>query len=249
MTQIEPKAPGWMMTFGDTMSLLVTFFVMLMTFSQIEEARLMELMGGLKGAFGLIPSLKKTAFRVIGRHRSPEPTLLKPYEVSHLSLNAPLVVKRFREAELEKKGFRIFIRMLDEGIAILIHADPVFKPGSPELRKEGNEALFRVLANLVSDISNEVRIGGVVPGRAVADRMPGMSPWRLAAARAVAFERGLVETCDLSPARMGIGVSVLQTAEPELDGLPTERIEFLIVEKQTEEQIPPEEIIISERWQ
>ena len=46
--------PGWMMTFGDCMSLLVTFFVMLIAFSTLEEARLAAMIGVLQGAFGVV---------------------------------------------------------------------------------------------------------------------------------------------------------------------------------------------------
>ena len=39
--------PGWMMTFGDCMSLLVTFFVMMIAFSSMEEERLAAMIGVL----------------------------------------------------------------------------------------------------------------------------------------------------------------------------------------------------------
>ena len=35
----EPGAPGWMTTFADLMSLLLTFFVLLLSFSTMEEKK------------------------------------------------------------------------------------------------------------------------------------------------------------------------------------------------------------------
>ena len=50
--------PGWMMTFGDCMSLLVTFFVMMIAFSSMEEAKLAAMIGILRGAFGIVRRLR-----------------------------------------------------------------------------------------------------------------------------------------------------------------------------------------------
>lgn len=46
----DDSAPGcgWMVTFSDCMTLLLCFFVMLLTFSAFDENRLAQFMGGLK---------------------------------------------------------------------------------------------------------------------------------------------------------------------------------------------------------
>ena len=46
-----PGAPAWMLTFGDCMTLLLTFFVLMLSFSSFDEAALMR----LKGAFSERP--------------------------------------------------------------------------------------------------------------------------------------------------------------------------------------------------
>jgi chemotaxis protein MotB len=56
--QIAPEAPGegapeWMVTFGDLMSLLLTFFVLLLSFSQMDVSKFKELAGSLERAFGV----------------------------------------------------------------------------------------------------------------------------------------------------------------------------------------------------
>jgi chemotaxis protein MotB len=49
----EEGAPAWMVTFGDLMSLLLTFFVLLLSFSQMDVAKFKELAGSLERAFGV----------------------------------------------------------------------------------------------------------------------------------------------------------------------------------------------------
>ncbi|MBI1382988.1 MAG: OmpA family protein [Planctomycetaceae bacterium] len=49
-----PGAPEWVVTFTDMISLLVTFFVLLMTFSSMEEYDLLRVKGVLEGSSGAI---------------------------------------------------------------------------------------------------------------------------------------------------------------------------------------------------
>lgn len=57
--ECEEGAPAWVVTFGDLMSLLLTFFVLLLSFSRMDNERFKELAGSLKEAFGvqrIVPS-------------------------------------------------------------------------------------------------------------------------------------------------------------------------------------------------
>ena len=50
-----PKgAPMWIVTFTDMISLLLTFFIMLLTFSSMEEEKFKQATGSLQGAFGVL---------------------------------------------------------------------------------------------------------------------------------------------------------------------------------------------------
>ena len=53
--QEEPKkgAPAWMCTFADLMSLLLTFFVLLLSMSSTEAAKFRAMAGSLRDAFGM----------------------------------------------------------------------------------------------------------------------------------------------------------------------------------------------------
>ena len=51
----EPRAgaPDWMVTFADLMSLLLTFFVLLLSFSSMEVSKFNTLSGAIRSSFGL----------------------------------------------------------------------------------------------------------------------------------------------------------------------------------------------------
>lgn len=51
-------APMWIVTFTDMISLLLTFFIMILTFSSMEEEKFQQATGSLSGAFGVITNLR-----------------------------------------------------------------------------------------------------------------------------------------------------------------------------------------------
>ena len=54
--ECEAGAPLWMVTYGDLMTLLMTFFVLLLSFSTITEEELFrEAMRSFRGAVGFLP--------------------------------------------------------------------------------------------------------------------------------------------------------------------------------------------------
>jgi len=75
--------PPWLATFADLMSLLMCFFVLLLSFSEIEATKFKQMAGAVRMAFGVQRDVEVTetpkGTSVIMRHFSPgkpEPTLL-----------------------------------------------------------------------------------------------------------------------------------------------------------------------------
>ena len=67
--------PAWVMTFADLMSLLLAFFVLLFSFSEMDKAVYKELAGSLKDAFGVQREIKAKetprGINIIAREFSP----------------------------------------------------------------------------------------------------------------------------------------------------------------------------------
>ena len=51
--EIEEGAPMWVVTFGDLMSLLMCFFVLLLSFSEMDRNKYRVVSGAMKNAFGI----------------------------------------------------------------------------------------------------------------------------------------------------------------------------------------------------
>ncbi|RLC03979.1 MAG: type VI secretion system protein TssL [Deltaproteobacteria bacterium] len=59
---VEEGAPLWVVTFGDLMSLLLCFFVLLLSFSEMDRQKYKELSGSMQNAFGV--QRKKQVFDI-----------------------------------------------------------------------------------------------------------------------------------------------------------------------------------------
>lgn len=70
-----PSIPAWVMTFADLMSLLLAFFVLLFSFSEMDKNVYKELAGSLKEAFGVQREIKAKetprGINIIAREFSP----------------------------------------------------------------------------------------------------------------------------------------------------------------------------------
>lgn len=53
----EPSAPFWMTTFSDMMTLLLVFFVLILSYSTIELEKFKGAMSSMKGALGIMPEM------------------------------------------------------------------------------------------------------------------------------------------------------------------------------------------------
>lgn len=80
----EPGAPGWLATFADLMSLLMSFFVLLLAFSEMDVLKFKQLAGSMREAFGVQREIKTKVIpkgtSIIAKEFSPgrpTPTALK----------------------------------------------------------------------------------------------------------------------------------------------------------------------------
>ena len=82
----EPGLPPWLATFADLMSLLMCFFVLLLSFAEMDVLKYKQVAGALKLAFGVQREVKATEIpkgtSVIAQQYSPG----KPVEVTPLEI-------------------------------------------------------------------------------------------------------------------------------------------------------------------
>ena len=189
--------PGWLATFGDLMSLLLTFFVLLLSFSSMEEVKFQSAMGSLRGALGVFES--------------------KTEMTQPIRITLPLVRGSVRQSQNIRKATQNLEKTLSDeglegdvsltgtstGLVISIRAPVLYDVGRAELKPEIRNVLLH-LGEVLRLLPNQV----VVQGHT--DNVPIRNPngeyasnWELSYQRAVEVVRFLIIDAFVLPTRLG----------------------------------------------
>jgi len=154
----EPKgAPMWVVTYGDMMSLLMTFFVLLLSFSTISEEKISQARTSFNGALGLLPK-----YNAITR---PVPNS------QSLSRRVPRSIERLarelqRQLQVMGKESEIDIEYDQEGgLKINLPGHVLFDSARAELKAEASEVLSALADLLVGIPDKYIEVRGHTDSR------------------------------------------------------------------------------------
>jgi len=177
-----PTAPFWMTTYGDIMTLLVTFFVLLISMSEVRMKKFKDAIsnfqrqpGVLSGRSSVVPMQNSGSSSSQSKARQRN----KRY-------------KAFLE-KLQKKDLDddIQANLVEDGIHVVIADSLMFRTGQARLI-EPSRSILRLLADLLSDDIKSVVVEGHTDDRPI-DTEQFPSNWELSTARAAASVRFLQE--------------------------------------------------------
>jgi chemotaxis protein MotB len=138
--ECEEGAPGWIVTFSDLMSLLLTFFILLLSFSTISEEEFNEAMMSLHGALGVMPRMTSVISVAPKRPRRP----------SEEQETTARRMQRNMQIQGKKDDVKISYDALG-GIKINLPAEMLFGPGGVTLLPEAAPVL-RDLAEIIGEM-------------------------------------------------------------------------------------------------
>ena len=201
----EPTAPAWMATFGDLMSLLLTFFVLLMSFASMDVRKFAAIAGSMRDAFGIqrvhegtLESRSHSIVRFSDTESTPMMRIIDR-RVALLEREQSLLERLRRAIESRELQRVVTAEKSPRGVVLRMGGALLFGPGSADLRPEA-VVLLRDVAGLIQGVPGPVSIEGHTDATRAADR-PGAN-WDLSAARAVAVLRQLAEAEGLSQERL-----------------------------------------------
>jgi len=185
-TSDQSKDPGWLTTFGDTMSLLLTFFVMLFATLSFEEAKVEQAMGSLKGSLGVMEKAKQSII--------PQQKIIRG-RMERISEE----IERY--ARLQGFGKDIEVNNIREGIRINLKSPMLFDLGKAELKNKITPLLDEITA-LLKNIPNDIRIEGHTDNLPIHTKeFP--SNWELSTARAINIGKYFIKR-GITPSRLGV---------------------------------------------
>ncbi|NLX13900.1 MAG: OmpA family protein [Phycisphaerales bacterium] len=154
--QAPSGAPEWVLTYGDMMSLLLCFFILLVAFADFEEGAgqpkiaavlesIREAFGGMPGQSGAMLDPQIDFHSMIKRLES----IIKPEDPKN----------RGNSEEKGIQGKSVRLRRIRQGAEITIGGPIIFKPFEASITEEGKEVLGQI-ADILRGHRNKIEIRG-----------------------------------------------------------------------------------------
>ncbi|UCD39251.1 MAG: flagellar motor protein MotB [Fidelibacterota bacterium] len=180
-----PGAPFWMTTYGDMVTLLLTFFILMFAMSSINEQKFMQAANSLAQALGV---LEKNV-SVIGELSPAIGTTGTSREQIDMVESMEQIANVFQQEDLEDLAS---VEVTGPGEVLIRMGDQVlFDPGESQLKAQA----LRVIAGIANSVQGKTE---TVYVEGHSDNVPIMTPefpsnWELSAARALSVVRLLEE--------------------------------------------------------
>ncbi len=176
-------APMWMVTYSDLVTLLLTFFVLLLSMASLDPVRFTQASSSLRDAFGMHALPDQVEFKV--------PVLPSPPLTEYSPITSEMTMKVFQrlknQIRMEKLSQDIEIVEKDDDTLVLRVKDTIlFEPGETRISPE-SYPLLRYIADTIRPMPLLLRIEGHTD--AVTETQIEMSRWDISMARSVSVMR------------------------------------------------------------
>ncbi len=188
-----PKgSPLWMVTYGDMVTLLLTFFVMLFAFSEIDKAKYDQIAISLRGALGGLPAVLTHGTAVQDEFSVLDPIVPPEFAGFYEDLQELL--------EDGEVGELVEIFTEERGLVVSFKEKLVFDIGSAEIKPPARDLLRRV-GEILARGEQLIRVEGHTCDLPIrTERFP--SNWELSVGRATNVTRFLIEEAGVAPHRL-----------------------------------------------
>ena len=187
--------PAWITTFSDLMSLLLTFFVLLLSFSTTSQEDFEKAIGALQGALGVLAG---------------EPIMTSPIKMHVPIIRGDITEARptlkdaqaeiEQEIEAQQQQENVEVMQGPEGVIIRIRDQALFATGKADLKPE-IMPLLNTIGAVISRMPNEVEIEGHTDNVPISNDEFGNNHW-LSSARALQVLDVFANEVGIEPQRL-----------------------------------------------
>lgn len=135
----EGGADSWITSYGDLMTLLLTFFILIVSFSNTELIKFRQAMGALQGSTGSLTDAPGSS--IIAKSVS-RPDLSVTVNVTN-AIN-DLIDQVEKDFETEMKNEEISIEKVQDGVIIRMGSNLLFESGNAQLKWEAYNLLEQI---------------------------------------------------------------------------------------------------------
>ncbi|MCR1933647.1 OmpA family protein [Clostridium tepidum] len=198
----EIRGDEWLATFSDTITLLLTFFILLYSFSSVDAEKFKQVasamqvaMSGQSGDSIVDFNLKNGDIPLVG-----ETTKMGSAAGASGKSDSKEVYDEVSKF-IDKNNLKSSVEVKEEGrgIVIQLRDNVLFETAKADIKPESRQIMDK-LNGLIATMANEVIVEGHTDNVPIKNEVYG-SNWELSTARAVNVLRYFVETKKQNPAR------------------------------------------------
>ena len=237
--KIDPGAPKWVVTFGDLMSLLLCFFVLLLSFSEMDRQKYKQVAGSMEKAFGVqrkhrVMEIPK-GMKLIAKDFDQEAIATRIKE--DLSREIDHIV----EESLADLKDQIALESGENEVIIRLMGESTFDSGKADIRAQ-LKPLLKKVGVILQGSSGDISIAGHTDNIPIR-RGPFRTNLRLSAARASAVAEFLIAESRIDPKRistMGFGeYRPIETNDTQQGRQKNRRVEIILSNIPSRDQYSP----------
>lgn len=224
--------PPWMATFADMVTLLLCFFVLLLSFAEQSEEKFRDALGSLRGAFG-VREVRSVSQDMAQFNTSSITTKEMAARISHderLILGVVMRIKSLLdEVDMDlKEGTGVSADR--DGVIFSVSSAALFVPGTADLKPTASQLLDLVI-NVLKDYKLNIVVRGHTDDTPVSTRKYP-SNWELSASRAAMALDYIINKGGIGINRAkAVGYADTRPAVPndsDEDRLKNQRVEFYL---------------------
>jgi chemotaxis protein MotB len=213
-TEVSEGAPAWVVTFGDLMSHLLCFFVLLLSFSEMDRAIYKQVAGSLRNAFGVQRKVKTMdpakGIKMISKDFDQELIATQRREEFVVTQETKTIGEELKKAvETLSEGMKnlIQVEIGDKEITVRLMGETTFDSGKADIKQQ-MKPLLKKIGSVLKKTKGNITVTGHT------DDVPLKSNWiyksnlELSIARAASVSEFLLHKTYINPSRiaaMGYG--------------------------------------------
>ncbi|MCF6239700.1 MAG: flagellar motor protein MotB [Candidatus Marinimicrobia bacterium] len=186
----EPTAPFWMTTYGDMVTLLLTFFILMISYANMDERKWAMASKSLQGALGVLEEYKVEMQMMQEAPGGDDDMLIR----SEIYEN----IQEFEEQITEEiNNGDITVESIKNGLLIQMGSKLLFQSAEAELKPEAFPIL-KLIGEATKDHAAEIVVAGHTDNIPI-NSIKYPSNWELSGSRAIAVVNYLIEELEIPP--------------------------------------------------
>lgn len=194
----EPTAALWYVSYGDLVTNMLCFFVLLFAFSTLDSPKKRQESQATEQHFFDIMTINEHTGAHKWLTKGEQGIMTAPVASRNESVR---LLKRIKNKLAKvRANDRIEVLKIDQMVRIQIPANVLFESGSANMREDGKEVL-RALESILNSIGNFIRIDGHTDNVPPKPGSPFETNWELSTGRACTVVRFFIEDLKMAPDR------------------------------------------------